>query len=87
MSGPSLNDQPTPGSRQVLHLRDLDEGLLFQIEEEAISWLGSPGDRDWEDFLQKIEGTLRIDLPSQMDDPVIRKIQKASRAAWAEANL
>lgn len=73
-------------SREISRVSDLDEGLLFQIEEDAISRLGPPGERDWEDFLQKIEKTFDLDLPSQMDDPVIRKIQKACRAAWAEAN-
>lgn len=42
---------------------------------------------DWEDVLYRIERDLDIYLPSQMDHPVIRQIQKIARAAVREAAI
>jgi hypothetical protein len=35
--------------------------------------------RDWQEFLSELEYDLRVNLPEQMDDPVIRWIQRTVR--------
>jgi uncharacterized protein (DUF2267 family) len=42
---------------------------------------------DWDGFLARIERYLDVDLPTQMDDPVIRKVQRVARAAAREARV
>ncbi len=65
---------------------DLTPDLVEKIKDQAEAWLGAPGQRDWEDWLARVEGALDLDLPTQMDDPVIKKVQRIARDAWNEAN-
>jgi hypothetical protein len=80
---------------EVRVVADLDAKLpdgrsvLESIEElAAAGWDrdSATGRFDWEYFLQRVERYLDVDLPGQMDDPVIRRIQRAARAAAAEVD-
>jgi hypothetical protein len=69
----------------VLQVEGL-EPYLERIQDLAVDWADpDTGRLDWEDFLGRLERYLDLDLPTQMDDPVIRRIQKISRAAVREA--
>ena len=62
--------------------------VMPDIEEMAAAGRSVyEGRFDWDDFLLCVERDLDIDLPTQMDDPIIRKIQRAARAAYAEAQV
>ena len=61
---------------------------LAPHEERAVDiildWAGD-GPVDWEDMLDRIERNLDLDLPTDMTDPVIRRIQRLGREALREA--
>lgn len=66
---------------------------IARIRESAEE-MGSEGHRryegsgfDWEDFIGDLEKDLGFDLPDQMDDPLVLRIERWARAAWNEANV
>jgi hypothetical protein len=64
------------------------EAIREQIEEFAAEgWAADPesGRIDWEDWFDRFERYTGHDLPSQLDDPAILRVQKIARAAWREA--
>ena len=66
---------------------DLTPEIQEWVEENgSIGWRREESGFDWESFLLDLEKDLKIDLPGQMDDPVIRQIQRWARAAYREAN-
>jgi hypothetical protein len=66
----------------------IDEQQIRDLAEEwgAEGWRREPTGFDWETFLEDMEKRLKIELPDQMDDPLIVRIQRWARAAWREAN-
>lgn len=70
----------------ITTLKDLDEATLERIIKTGVDWAGD-GSIDWEDLLNRIERYEALELPTQMDDPVIRKIQRLVRAAVREARI
>ena len=60
--------------------------ITDDIEEMAADGRDNEGGRfDWEAFLSRVESKLDVNLPGDMEHPVIRKIQRVARAAFAEA--
>jgi hypothetical protein len=71
----------------VARRSDLTPELEERIAAHAVDWLGAPGERDWDSYLARLERDEDLELPGQLDDPVIRRVERVARAAWAEANL
>lgn len=67
-----------------------DEQIKAVIEcAEDFGALGM--DRDgpgfhWHDFMDRVERVSGVDLGSDMDAPIIRKIKDTAKRAWREAN-
>jgi uncharacterized iron-regulated protein len=72
-------------NRQITKMADLDEATLDRIIQTGVDWAGDSGAIDWEDLLNRIERYENVVLPDQMDDPVIRKVQRKIRNAVREA--
>jgi hypothetical protein len=53
------------------------------IDQFAEDWVPD-GPVEWDDYLNRFERYHDIDLPEDMTDPVIRRIQRRSRAVWRE---
>jgi hypothetical protein len=64
----------------------LTDLALFEerIAAVVVDWAPDRG-IDWHDMLDRIEGTLDVDLPSDMAHPVIARIQRIGRTAVKEA--
>ncbi len=56
------------------------EDILKIAEDIADGWYPDGTRMDWEDFLYRLEVMSGVDLPDQMLDPQIIRIQKHIRA-------
>lgn len=74
-------------SAQDLKGRTETEVVAFAVEmaeSDALPLLGSTDNIDWEAGLDRLERWAEIDLGSDADSPLIRKIKRAVRDARKE---
>lgn len=75
--------------RTIATLADLDADTLTTIVDTALDFI-DVDDRepiDWDHVLLKVERYTPYDLPETYESPVLRKVQRAVRAAVREARM
>lgn len=72
----------------------LDVAGVNALEEQIADLAADGWDQDdetgrfeWEDFLNRVERYLDVELPGQMDDPAVKRVQAIARKAAREARI
>ena len=73
-----------PTYTRVTEAAQVTEEILDIAQDTEEGWFGDSARIDWEDFIDRMDGTdlkdgTRLDLGDQIDSPAIRKIKRHVR--------
>lgn len=76
-------EDPSPTLRPV-HTKAQADAISTEIEEHADGWVTAEFAPDWDDWLDRVEGDLGLDLGSDMNGPGIKRVLAIGRRVRRE---
>lgn len=73
------------GELRPIRTREQADAISAEIEDHAEGWV-TDARVDWDDYLDRVERDLRLDLGEDLDSPAIKRVLAIARRVRREAN-